>query len=75
MKTKRVSSFKEHLYVEQWYSADKIINYLGVTRDTIYFWLVDKQILVNKAGKLWKFDKADENKWGRPEKATEVQIS
>ena len=39
---------------DRWYSIEKVVEYLGVKRDTLYKWIAHKQMLAHKVGRLWK---------------------
>ena len=36
---------------------------LGITRDTVYKWINDKQFPAHRAGKLWKFKSSEVDAW------------
>jgi excisionase family DNA binding protein len=40
---------------EPWLSAEEFAAQLGVTKDTVYVWIVDKAMPAHKIGRLWKF--------------------
>ena len=40
---------------EHWLSVEESAAHLGVSRDTIYKWLVRQNMPAHKAGRLWKF--------------------
>lgn len=50
---------------EPWLSADAIALHLGVTKDTIYAWIADKQMPAHKVGRLWKFQTSEVDEWVR----------
>ena len=50
---------------EPWLSADDIADYLGVTKDTIYAWIADKEMPAHKVGRLWKFQASEVDDWVR----------
>ena len=50
---------------DRWLSVDEIAKYLGVSRDTIYKWLSQKDIPAHKVGRLWKFKKDEVDTWVR----------
>lgn len=56
---------------ERWYSLEEIAEHLGVSQDTIHRWIRIKNMPAHKAGKLWKFDVSDVNKWVKSGKAAE----
>lgn len=56
---------------ERWYSLEEIAEHLGVSQDTIHRWIRVKNMPAHKAGKLWKFDVNEVNKWVKSGKAAE----
>lgn len=44
---------------EPWLSADDIAAHLGVTKDTIYTWIAEKNMPAHKVGRLWKFQASE----------------
>lgn len=48
---------------DRWLSVNEIAAYLGVKRDTIYKWIVRKQMPAHKVGRLWKFRKNEIDAW------------
>ena len=40
---------------EHWLSVEESAAHLGVSRDTIYKWLVPKNMPAHRVGSLWKF--------------------
>ena len=50
---------------EPWLSADDIAAHLGVTKDTIYTWIADKDMPAHKIGRLWKFKLTEVDEWVR----------
>lgn len=50
---------------EPWVSADVIAEHLGVTKDTIYTWIVKKGMPAHRVGRLWKFKIEDVDVWVR----------
>lgn len=50
---------------EPWLSADDIASHLGVTKDTVYSWIVDKRMPAHKVGRLWKFQASEVDDWVR----------
>lgn len=50
---------------EPWLSADDIATHLGVTKDTIYTWIAEKEMPAHKVGRLWKFQSAEVDEWVR----------
>lgn len=50
---------------EPWLSADDIAAHLGVTKDTVYTWIAEKQMPAHKLGRLWKFQASEIDEWVR----------
>ena len=50
---------------EPWLSADDIAGHLGVTKDTVYSWIVEKGMPAHKVGRLWKFQASEIDDWVR----------
>lgn len=48
---------------ERWLSVEEIAAYLGVKRDTIYKWIDRASLPAHKAGRLWKFRRAEVDDW------------
>ncbi len=48
---------------DRWLSVNEIADYLGVTRDSIYRWVTQRKMPGHKIGRLWKFRKAEIDKW------------
>ncbi|MBM4398844.1 MAG: helix-turn-helix domain-containing protein [Candidatus Cloacimonetes bacterium] len=56
---------------DRWLSVDEVSQYLGVTRDTIYKWLSDRNLPAHKIGRLWKFKKDDIDIWVKTQSTKE----
>ena len=48
---------------ERWLSVEEIATYLGVKRDTVYKWIIRKNMPARKIGRLWKFKKEHVDDW------------
>ncbi|QTV78981.1 helix-turn-helix domain-containing protein [Microbacterium sp. NIBRBAC000506063] len=57
---------------EPWLSADDIATHLGVTKDTVYAWIAEKDMPAHKVGRLWKFQATEIDKWVRSGRAGTV---
>lgn len=44
-------------------SLDKILNYLGIEKDTVRNWIKKTDIPVHKIGRLWKFKFSEIDDW------------
>jgi len=49
----------------RWYSVEDIGQYLGVSKDTIYAWIANKNMPAHKVGRLWKFKTEEVDEWVR----------
>lgn len=52
-------------------SIKEISEYLGVTRETIYTWIEDREMPGRRMGKFWKLKKSDVDKWVKSGKAAD----
>jgi excisionase family DNA binding protein len=50
---------------DRWLSVDEIAKYLGISRDTVYTWIANKQLPGHRVGRLWKFKRAEVDEWVR----------
>ena len=48
---------------DRWLSLYEIADYLGIKPGTVYMWIIRKEMPAHKAGKLWKFRKAEIDEW------------
>lgn len=48
---------------DRWLSVDEIVEYLGVSRDTIYAWIAERGLPAHRVGRLWKFKKDAVDAW------------
>jgi excisionase family DNA binding protein len=60
---------------ERWLSVKEVAAYLGVGRSTIYKWIERNSLPAHKAGRLWKFNRAEVDQWLRDDQATPRTIS
>jgi len=56
---------------EKWSALDEIADHLGVSKDTVYRWITNKQMPAHKIGKLWKFKISEIDEWVRRGNASE----
>ena len=54
---------------ERWLSMKEISEYLGVTRETIYKWIEDREMPGHRMGKFWKFKRDEVDVWVKSGKA------
>ena len=50
---------------DRWLSVDEIAEYLGISRDTVYTWLANKDMPGHKVGRFWKFKRIEVDEWVR----------
>ena len=48
---------------ERWLSVEEIAAYLGIKRDTVYKWIIRRDMPAHKMGRLWKFRKDEVDNW------------
>ena len=58
---------------DRWFSVDEISAYLGIKRDTVYKWIVEKRMPEHRTGGLWKFRQEDADEWVRSGGADEAK--
>lgn len=49
--------------IERWYSTKEIMEYLGVSRDAILYWIERRNMPAIKVGRLWKFKVSEVDAW------------
>jgi excisionase family DNA binding protein len=50
---------------DRWLSVEEIAQYLGVSKDTIYVWINERQMPAHRIGRLWKLKSKEVDKWVR----------
>ena len=55
----------------RWYSLKEVCGYLGVSRDTIFKWIENKNMPAHKMGRLWKFKLDEVDEWIKAGSAAE----
>jgi excisionase family DNA binding protein len=60
---------------ERWLSVKEVAQYLGVSRSAIYKWIERHNLPAHKAGRLWKFSRAEVDAWLRNDQATPRTLS
>lgn len=51
--------------IEKWSSMDIIVDYLGVSRETVLQWINNRNMPAHKVGRLWKFKISEVDEWIR----------
>jgi excisionase family DNA binding protein len=50
---------------DRWLSVDELAGYVGIKRDTVYKWIMRRNMPAHKVGRLWKFRKEEIDVWVR----------
>jgi len=48
---------------EKWLSVSQIADHLGVSKDTVYSWITERQMPAHRIGRLWKFRCSEVDSW------------
>ena len=56
---------------DRWLSIDKIGEYLGIKRDSIYKAIKEREMPCHKVGRSWKFKISEIDEWVKSGKAGE----
>ena len=56
---------------EKWSSVDELAEHLGVSRDTVYRWIADRDLPAVKVGRSWKVKLTEVDRWVRDGGATD----
>ena len=56
---------------DRWYSTKEICAYLGISRETLLTWIIEKGLPAHKMGRNWKFKTAEVDAWVKSGKAAE----
>ena len=48
---------------DRWLSVEEIAAYLGIKRDTVYKWIIRRNMPAHKMGSFWKFRKDEVDNW------------
>ena len=54
---------------EPWVSLDEIARYVGVSKDSIHWWIGQRKLPAHKVGRLWKFKGSRVDAWVQAGKA------
>ena len=49
----------------RWLSVEELAAYLGVSKDTVYTWISEKDLPALKVGRLWKAKQSEVDEWVR----------
>ena len=55
-----------------WLSVEEIAQHLGVSKDTVYNWINQRQMPAHKVGRFWKFQVQEVDTWIRSGGAADV---
>jgi len=58
---------------ERWYSTKEICAHLGISRDTMLTWILEKEMPAHKVGRNWKFKISEVDEWVRSGKAADKE--
>lgn len=58
---------------DRWLSVEKIAEYLGVSKDTVYAWIGKRKMPAHRIGRLWKFKTDEVDEWVRSGGAAESE--
>lgn len=56
---------------DRWLSVEGIAEHLGVSKDTIYAWILRREMPAHRIGRLWKFKTAEVDEWVKSGSAAE----
>ena len=49
--------------MDRWLGVEEIAGHLGVSKDTVYIWIVKRGMPAHRVGRLWKFQKKEVDVW------------
>ena len=58
---------------DRWLSVGEIAEYLGISKDTVYAWIANKELPGHRIGRFWKFKRSEVDEWVLRGKATDEQ--
>lgn len=59
---------------DRWLSVEEISQYLGISKDTVYTWINNKNMPAHKIGRLWKFKRDEVDTWVRDGKTRDIKV-
>ncbi len=62
---KLMNNFPNSPVQDRWLSVDELAGYVGIKRDTVYKWIMRRNMPAHKVGRLWKFRKEEIDVWVR----------
>jgi excisionase family DNA binding protein len=60
---------------DRWLSVEDIAAYLGVSKDTIYAWIANRNMPAHRVGRFWKFQKSEVELWVKAGGANDIKAS
>lgn len=60
--------------LNRWVSVNEVANHLGIARDTVYRWIVRRELPAYRVGRLWKFRLSDIDEWVQNGESTLIQL-
>jgi len=58
-------NYNDKTNIEKWLSLKDIMEYLGVSRESIFNWIETRGMPGHKVGRLWKFKVSEVDDWIR----------
>jgi len=56
---------EQHQMEDRWLSVEEIAAHLGIVRESVYRWVVKRNMPGHKVGRHWKFRKDEVDEWVR----------
>ena len=50
---------------DRWLGVDEVCEYVGISRDTVYKWIDEKEFPGYRVGRLWRFKAEEVDQWIR----------
>ena len=50
---------------DRWHSVDEVAEHLGIAPDTVYRWILRRNMPAHRIGRLWKFKVNEVDEWVR----------
>lgn len=58
---------------DRWLSVSEIAEYLGVSKDTVYSWIANKDLPGHRIGRFWKFKRSEVDAWVHRGRGTDAK--